>query len=380
MPRLDAAALPAYRALQRHLDRQPVGFPAVRSGADLRLLARLFTPDEARLALFLTSMPQSTAALAAAAAAEFTSAQAAALLAAMLQRRSIGWKQRDGEDCWHLLPLVIGMYEEQDGKPSRAYLRDAGAYLRAPAYGISFIAVRPSQMRTIPVNSAVTAEHAVATYDQLDALVAAAREPIVVLPCICRAASRTRGTTCTVTAREETCIAFGDAAAAVLRRGNGRRITRAEALAIFRENEQDGLVLQPANARRPEFICSCCGCCCGMLAVHKLLPRPLDFWTTSHQLVVTAARCTGCGRCRSRCQVGALTLAGGMVRIDRRRCLGCGLCVGHCPTAALRLTPRPAAAVPPADDEALTAAIAANKRGWPARLLMLAKLALRLPQ
>jgi ferredoxin len=38
-----------YRLLQRHLDAQAVGFPATRSGADIRLLKLMFTPDEARV-------------------------------------------------------------------------------------------------------------------------------------------------------------------------------------------------------------------------------------------------------------------------------------------------------------------------------------------
>ena len=43
-----------YRKLQLHLNQQPVGFPRGRSGEDIRLLKHLFTPDEARLALYLT--------------------------------------------------------------------------------------------------------------------------------------------------------------------------------------------------------------------------------------------------------------------------------------------------------------------------------------
>ena len=43
-----------YRSLQKHLDKQAVGFPAAWSGAEIRLLKRLFAPDEAKLALHLT--------------------------------------------------------------------------------------------------------------------------------------------------------------------------------------------------------------------------------------------------------------------------------------------------------------------------------------
>ena len=41
----------------------------------------------------------------------------------------------------------------------------------------------------------------------------------------------------------------------------GRVIDRNEALEIIDLNQRDGLVLQPSNTQKAEFICSCCGCC-----------------------------------------------------------------------------------------------------------------------
>ena len=43
-----------YRRLAEHLDRLPGGFAPSETGADLRLLQRLFTPEEAELATHLT--------------------------------------------------------------------------------------------------------------------------------------------------------------------------------------------------------------------------------------------------------------------------------------------------------------------------------------
>jgi electron transport complex protein RnfB len=42
-----------YRKLQEHLDKMPIGFPKADSGSDIRVLKHLFTPEEAKLALFL---------------------------------------------------------------------------------------------------------------------------------------------------------------------------------------------------------------------------------------------------------------------------------------------------------------------------------------
>ncbi|HEY6000831.1 MAG TPA: hypothetical protein VI078_16210 [bacterium] len=87
-----------YRSLQQHLDAQAVGFPSVTSGADIRLLRRLFAPDEARLALHLSYRPLPTATIVASAGPDRPVAQVTALLESMLQKGAIGWKRRDGED------------------------------------------------------------------------------------------------------------------------------------------------------------------------------------------------------------------------------------------------------------------------------------------
>jgi hypothetical protein len=118
-------------------------------------------------------------------------------------------------------------------------------------------------------------------------------------------------------------------------------------LAILQQNEDDGLVLQPANARQPEFVCSCCGCCCGMLSYQKLLPHPVDFWASTYLAEVSAAACSQCGTCVSRCQVGAVTLAGpsGAATVIPGRCI-CGLCV----PPVLEIRPRRRSPNPPAPE------------------------------
>ena len=43
-----------YQKLARHLDNLPGGFPATETGVELRILKRLFTPEESELALHLS--------------------------------------------------------------------------------------------------------------------------------------------------------------------------------------------------------------------------------------------------------------------------------------------------------------------------------------
>jgi Na+-translocating ferredoxin:NAD+ oxidoreductase subunit B len=367
-----------YRALQQHLDSQAIGFPSVKSGADIRLLKRLFTPEEAQLALHLTYKTAPTHDVVKLAAAEFPAGQAGRLLESMFAKGAIGWKKKDGADHWYLMPMVVGMYEQQDGNPSREFLGDADAYMKSLSFGRSFINVKPSQMRTIPIGKSIPVEHHVASYDQVRALVDGSPGPFVVLPCICRTSKGMKGAPCAKTARRETCLAFGDMAAGVLRRGHGREIGRDEVLEILRQNEEDGLVVQPSNTQRADFICSCCGCCCGMLSFQKFMPRPLDFWTSSYHAEVNAGACSQCGTCVTRCQVNAVSLDGpsGEARVNVERCIGCGLCVTTCPSDAISLKQREQAAVPPLNEEELLEQIKANKKGTLGQVKTVVKVAI----
>jgi Na+-translocating ferredoxin:NAD+ oxidoreductase subunit B len=274
------------------------------------------------------------------------------------------------------MSMVIGMYESQAGEPTQDFLNDAYKYMKTMSYGRSFIAVTPPQMRTIPINQSISAEHHIATYDDVRSIVKNLPGPFVALKCICRVSKEMQGQPCTQTSREETCLAFNDMAAGLIRRKRGREVSRDETLEILRKNEEDGLVLQPANAQNPEFICSCCGCCCGMLQMNKMLPYPVEFWATNYFAQVVKDECSGCGVCVSRCQVNAIKLddSKGVITINTDRCIGCGLCVPTCPSNAISLKKKAVDTIPPADEEALYEEVKKNKRGRLAEWVMMIKI------
>jgi ferredoxin len=367
-----------YRLLQRHLDDQAVGFPSAASGADIRFLKGMFTPEEAGLALYLTFRPSSTQQISAEAAANFSPEQTGQLLENMFSKGSIGWKEKEGISQWFVLPMVVGMYEAQAGKPTESFLSDANRYMKTMSFGRSFVAVAPPQMRTIPINKSIAVEHHIATYDNIRTIVQNVPGPFVALNCICRVNRQMQGQPCTQTSREETCLAFNDMGAGLIRRKLGREISRNETLEILRQNEEAGLVLQPANAQNPEFICSCCGCCCGMLQLQKFLPYPLEFWATNYFCEVAKEECSGCGICVSRCQVNAIKLCSskGTVSINADRCIGCGLCVPTCQSSALSLKKKTVETIPPADEEGLYDEVKKNKRGLLAQWIIMIKVIL----
>jgi ferredoxin len=146
-------------------------------------------------------------------------------------------------------------------------------------------------------------------------------------------------------------MSFGDWARHFIDAGRAREVTREEALEITRQNEADGLVLQPTNYQKIDFVCACCGDCCGILLTHKMMLKPAVNWAHNFYAAVDTEKCTGCGTCTEKCQVNAVKIdeKSGCSVINLNRCIGCGNCVAACPSEALRLVKKEIVTAPPED-------------------------------
>jgi ferredoxin len=353
-----------YRRLQQHLDRQAVGFPAARSGADIRILRHIFTPREAEIALCLSYRPEPIETIFERAAHLVGSpAELAEELDRIHRNGGIESKVKDGRRVYCNAPLVVGMYEMQLNRLTPEFIRDFDAYTRDRKFGVEFLSTDVPQMRTIPVARSIQPLNHVSTFDEVTSLLDQSEGPFAILECICRKKRAMQGRSCKATDRKETCLALGGLAQSVLLGGHGREVAREEAAAIIERNQKDGLVLQPSNTQMADFICSCCGCCCGMLDLHRKLPQPLDFWSSNFQAAVDASQCDGCGVCERRCQVGAVRVVakGQPAEVNLKLCIGCGLCVQTCPRSAVSLFKKPAESRPPKTREDLYDLIMAGK-------------------
>ena len=367
----------AYLKLRRHLDRQAVGFPSSRSGAEIRILKHIFTPLEAEVATSLSFRFEPLEAIFSRAQGKVADPEELARMLDGVMKKG-GIEARTIGDTRHycLAPLVVGMYEFQLDRLTPEFVHDFSEYTSNLNFGLEFLGTSLPQMRTIPVSRSLKGKSHVSPYDEACALVNDSRGPFVIMRCICREKASMQGNPCQVTGREETCLAMAGSAESILLSGKGREIDREETLAILRENEREGLVFQPSNTAKAEFICSCCGCCCGMLSIHKHLPRPLDFWAANYHASVNLEACNGCGTCGDRCQVDAVQLAGKPARaeVNRARCIGCGLCVTTCPREAIELCENSVRVDPPKTREELYDIIFRQRKGPLGKLRLVGKL------
>jgi NAD-dependent dihydropyrimidine dehydrogenase PreA subunit len=369
-----------YQDLRKHLDNQAVGFPATKSGAEIRILKRLFTPEEAALAMNLTYRPCSAEEFYnTVKTGEMTLADAEKILDGMRDKGAIGHVNKENKRYYFLMPFVVGMYELQLGRLTPEFIGDVTEFFSDRNFGLSLLSTKLPQMRTIPVQKSIKVEHHVTSYDNAREIINETEGPIAILECICRTMTESTGQPCQMTSRRELCMCFNEWAELAIKQGIGRSVSKDEALEIMLRNEEDGLVLQPSNDKKVEFICACCGCCCGMLRMQKNLPKPLDFWATNYYAAIDAERCNGCGVCVERCQVNAAGLDGntGLAVINLDRCIGCGNCVAACPSEAVNLVKKEKETVPPDDALSLYKTLAENKLGTLGKMKLIGRMVLK---
>ena len=366
-----------YTRLQKHLDSQAVGFPATRSGVEKKILKHIFTPGEAEIACCLSYKLEPLETIVQRAGHLVDSADELQKRLDNIQKKGgIESQLKNGKMHYCNAPLVVGMYEFQSNRLTPDFIEDFNEYTSNKNFGLAFLSSKLPQMRTIPVSKSIHPQHSVSTFDEVVTLLQQAEEPFVINECICRKKQSIEGNPCEVTDRKVTCLAVGSMGRIALLSGIGREITPDEALSIIEQNQKQGLVLQPSNTQKAEFICSCCGCCCGMLRTHKILPKPLDFWAANFYATVDSLTCEGCGACVKRCQVGALRVSRKKqpVVVNSDRCIGCGLCVSGCPTQSLKLLPKPGVVRPPKTREDLHEILMAGKKGRLGKLKLAGKL------
>ncbi len=323
----------SYDRLAAAMDALPNGFPRTPGGKEIRILQKIFSPEDAFLVSHLTGrmeLPGTIAARAALPVEQVTSRLKT------LAKRGMVWLDLDRESrSWRfrLAPFVVGVYEASLEMMDHELAHLVEDYMaEGGAEGI--MRPEPALHRVVPGRHALPTEWVLPYEDVVQILDEA--KSFSVRECVCRVQQDQLGNRkCDFPTHN--CLTFS---------GSGRPpgpkdISRSEALALLDESERIGLVHTVSNVVKGlHYVCNCCGCCCGILRGVTERGIQNSVARASYLAEVDAERCTGCGICVRRCQVSAMSDADGVASVDAGRCIGCGLCVSGCSTGAASLRRR----------------------------------------
>lgn len=323
--------MPVYEQLAKALDELPNRFPRTPSNVEIRVLKKIFSPEEAKLAGQLSGSMEPVDVLAKRIG---LSAEETRQKLTGMARRGLLWSdEKDGKLRFRLAPFVVGIYESQLESMDHELAHLVEEYLgNGGAVGI--MKPQPAIHRVIPAQKAVKSEW-ILPYDDVKAILLKSKT-FRLRDCVCRKQQELLGHKCTFPLR--TCLSFSSLESS----SSQHTISKEEAVAFLDEAEEMGLVHTVSNVMKGiGYVCNCCGCCCGML-------RGINEWGIENSVAhanyyaaIEPDECVGCGTCRKRCQVHAISEQDGISVVDTERCIGCGLCASGCPNGAAKLKRKP---------------------------------------
>jgi Fe-S-cluster-containing hydrogenase component 2 len=326
-----------YKRLAEKLDELPNGFPATESGVELKIVRKLFSEEDARMALELKAMPETAAMIARRLGrpAEAVKGQ----LEGMAGKGLIGCSRMHGKMVYMLMPFVIGIYEFQLDHLDKEFAELFAEY--RPALMKALGGAAPAVTRVVPVNIPIDAQHRILRYDDMKKMIEEANS-FILRDCICRKQHALEGKPCKYPL--EVCLGFSQEENAYGDfRYAGRVISREEAFEVLELAEKEGLVHCTYNIEEGHrFICNCCDCCCELLKGIKNQETPHILSGSDWHASIDSETCSACGTCADeRCMMDAVIEEHGRYRVLAERCIGCGVCTVTCPTASLSMKPRP---------------------------------------
>ncbi len=323
-----------YKQLAEKLDALPNGFPQTENGAEIRLLAKIFSPDEAALAASLQPELETVESISARTGADPEGLRKN--LKGLSRRGLINAGKLEGGLGYGLMPFVVGIYEMQAGTIDQELAQLFEDYYQQ-AFG-EMLKIKPQFHRVIPIDETVQNSMEIRPFESAAEIVGAAQS-WGVLDCICRKQKALLGEPCEHPI--DVCMTMDERPNAFDHSTVIRAIDKKEALATLRRAAEAGLVHSVSNNQKGvHYICNCCTCSCGILRGMSSLGISNVVARSAYVNKVDEVLCSGCEDCVKMCQFDALHIDGVAI-VDEVRCVGCGVCVLACSTGALGLVRRP---------------------------------------
>ena len=164
-------------------------------------------------------------------------------------------------------------------------------------------------MHVIPVEKAIETEQEAIGLEKISYWLHKYEGKYAKSMCSCRASRDKLGEGCGDDV-ENWCIAVGDMADYVVQTQRGEYITYDEAMAIFKQAEDNGFVHQITNIDGEQKIFGICNCnvnVCNALRTSQMFNTP-NMSRSAYVAAVETEKCVACGRCVENCPAGAVKL------------------------------------------------------------------------
>lgn len=356
-----------YVQLRKHLDRQPGGFPETQSGAEIDILKRFYTPEQAKIALKMTTIPESAVKIAK--KLKMDEKKAGESLEQMA-REGLLFRVPTSESPLYMQPnFIMGIYEWHVNMVDRE-IAEYADHVYDGLFEHHWINRKTKQLRVVPVDQSIKHKDTVRGYDMIRELVrGSGNGPYAVAPCVCRVEQLKKGNE--VNRPMDTCLTFGMVARYYIENGIGKELTEDELMAKLTECEKASLVPFGTNSQSIVNMCMCDKDSCQIFRHLRMLEKPAREVHAAFSAAIDAKLCNGCQKCTKKCQIDAIVATDVQVQtgkkakiheVDPDRCIGCGLCVTACPEQAISMQPKEVLPNVPENALAMNIAMAKERR------------------
>lgn len=337
----DGTVIPAiYLRMRNRINRIGRGIGSIPEANSWDMIMYLWSEEDAEHFLEMRMHEYFTAADYAADSGR-TLEEAQQILESQADRCLIYRARRGSMTFYLLMPYINGFWEfselkffAEEGIEKVGEFNMQGIAGMDPGPGTGFDTTF-SLFRSFPISVDVVAEDELQPYQDWRSIIKS-YDTITVAPCQCR----TMWDSLDVPYPEDehpkrTCLSLGEMAEYFIENGIGEQITADEAIAIYEDIIDRGMVVESMACRNTDIFCACHSESCGNLMAWKATGGAGEAgkYFSAYTMNYDKEACIGCGTCVDRCPLSAITIEDGAC-VDEATCVRCGQCVSVCPQSA----------------------------------------------
>jgi len=171
----------AYDKLAKVLDTLPNGFPSTESGVEIKLLKRIFQPDEAELFCDLKLKLETAKKIARRTGRPLEGLEEK--LTSMWEKGQVFGVQLGDVKLFRMVPWAFGIYELPLPFMDRELAEMCEEFMEV--YGRQFFDKKPQLMRVIPIEKEIPARHEALNYEKVSSIVENGQS-FQLMDCICK--------------------------------------------------------------------------------------------------------------------------------------------------------------------------------------------------